>query len=430
MDDNKNNLDLVKEILTESGYENMLTAMSGQEAFFVINEKKPDLMLLDIMMPDMDGYDVCSTLKKNEETSDISIILITAKSEAEDLERGFEVGAFDYIKKPFDEVELIARVQSALKLKHSRDELNMKNAELLSLANKYKDTIDLLDQEINERKHAEEKIKQKNEELEMMNMELHAARAQLIQLNQDLEQMVKERTVEIEKLLRHKDEFINHLGHDLKTPLTPLASLLPILKKNELDPRSNEIFEICIRNISYLKNLVSNTLQLAKTNSPDFLFNIKEINLLDMVNLVSLQNQTIFKENNIIIENKIGNDIVVLADKQRLLEVFNNLSTNSINSIQGGGTLTFDVEEKPDGFVTISLRDTGIGLNEEEKTHVFEEFYKADQSRHDLSSTGLGLAICKSIVEKHGGKIWVESPGRENGTTFYFTIPMKKKIEC
>lgn len=120
-------MDLIVDILFEEGYNNILKESSGLKALPLIREIKPDLLILDIMLPDMDGYEICSTLQDSEETSDIPIIMLTAKISDEDLKRGFEVGAFDYIKKPFDEVELIARVQSALKFKQSRDELKEKN---------------------------------------------------------------------------------------------------------------------------------------------------------------------------------------------------------------------------------------------------------------------------------------------------------------
>jgi signal transduction histidine kinase len=91
-------------------------------------------------------------------------------------------------------------------------------------------------------------------------------------------------------------------------------------------------------------------------------------------------------------------------------------------------TITIDAKEDKD-FVTVSIKDTGIGITEEQLSHIFDEFYKADEARHDFDSSGLGLPICKRIVEKHGGKIWVESPGEGGGTTFYFTIPTGSKTK-
>ena len=163
VDDYPYNLTAVETILTGQGYKNILMATSGTEALSIINEKKPDLVLLDIMMPGMDGYDVCETLKSNKETSDIPVIMLTAKISSKDLKRGFEVGAVDYIGKPFDKVELIARIESSLKLKKARDELkSFKNQEVQKLDSLVKKrTIELeqanklLQQEISERNQAE-----------------------------------------------------------------------------------------------------------------------------------------------------------------------------------------------------------------------------------------------------------------------------------
>ena len=110
------------------------------------------------------------------------------------------------------------------------------------------------------------------------------------------------------------------------------------------------------------------------------------------------------------------------ADKLRLQELLDNLVTNAIKYTPRDGAFTFDA--KVNGrFVTVSVKDTGIGLTPEQMGRIFDEFYKADSSRHDLHSSGLGLVISKRIVENHGGIIWAESPGVGTGTTMYFTIP-------
>lgn len=186
VDDNKDNVDLIEEILTEEGIGSVLVASSGPEALSIINERMPDLVLLDIMMPDMDGYSVCRTLKNSEETSDIPIIMVTAKTTAEDLRRGFEVGAFDYIKKPFEEVELISRVQSALKLKQSRDELKKKNIGLSYLTQQYRAAIDALKQEISDHKQAEEELQAELEELERYKKITADQGRKIVELKQEL----------------------------------------------------------------------------------------------------------------------------------------------------------------------------------------------------------------------------------------------------
>ncbi len=186
VDDNRDNINLIEEILSEEGYENILVASSGGEALSIINEKNIDIVLLDIMMPDMDGYEVCSALQHAEETSDIPVIMVTAKTTSEDLKQGFKVGAFDYIKKPFNEVELIARVQSALKLKKSKDELKKKNVGLSYLTQQYRAAIDALKQEISDHKKAEEELQEEIDELERYKKITADQRAKIVELKQEL----------------------------------------------------------------------------------------------------------------------------------------------------------------------------------------------------------------------------------------------------
>jgi PAS domain S-box-containing protein len=263
-----------------------------------------------------------------------------------------------------------------------------------------------------EKKKAEEELKESHELLQVMNSEL--------------ERKVEDRTAEIERLLEQKDEFIGQLGHDLKNPLGPLINLLPLLEKNETDPEAKETFEMLNRNARHMKNLVANTIELARLNSPNVKLNIEDINLMDELNNVIKRNSLLFEENNIEIENKADKDIIVKTDKLRLTELFDNLIGNSVKYSPDGGTVTIDTKQDKN-FVTVSVKDTGMGMTEEQLSHMFDEFYKADEARHDFDSSGLGLAICKRIVEKHGGKIWAESQGEGKGTTMFFTLPMSSK---
>jgi len=252
--------------------------------------------------------------------------------------------------------------------------------------------------------------------------ELKDAHELLFTVNRSLERKIEERTSEIEKLVKQKDEFINQLSHDLKTPLTPIMILLPIVNERLKDAKSRDLMEIINRNVNFIKDLVDKTVDLARLNSTKIEIVVEDANLLSEVNNIIENSQVLLDENNINIENKIDEKIFVKADRLRLGELFNNLITNSIKyTPDSGGEITIDAADDGD-FVTISVKDTGIGIKQERLSHVFDEFYKTDSSRHNLDSSGLGLAICKRIVEKHGGKIWVESPGTGMGTVFYFTL--------
>jgi len=515
---------LIKNTLKSQNFD-VIEALSGEEALTRLkDDSEIDVILLDIVMPGIDGFEVLNTIKSNPDMESIKVIMLTATAGVKERVRAFSGGASDFLTKPFKREEIIYKIETQLALKQTDEDLKQvkgrnggaeeklveSEAKLRTIYEAISDginvtdlkgnitdvneaslhtfgytkkeeiigrnTIDLVAEKdhqklkdhmamtlktgqgcrkeytfldnnkkeftgekntvlikssvgnpmgfvniirgITDRKQKVEEIKQKDEELQVK--------------DEDLEQKVNERTQKIEKLLQYKDEFINQLGHGIRVPLTSLTSFLPVIEKNETDPKSKELIEVCIRNTGYIKNLISSTLQLSRLNSPDTVFDINETHLFDVVDSVLFDNQAIIEDNCIEIENKIGMETIVLADKLRIREVFNNLITNAIKFSKDGGKLTIGVKEnsnETDGFATISVRDTGIGLDDRAKSNLFKGFYKADRSNHEPDSSGLGLVICKQIIEKHGGKIWAESPGEDKGTTFYFTIHKKQKIE-
>ncbi len=269
-----------------------------------------------------------------------------------------------------------------------------------------------LGQDITERKQYEDKINKQNKELN--------------EINKNLEEKVKDRTKQIERLLNQKDDFINQLSHDLKTPLTPMMVLLPLLKEKIRNKKDTETFEVVLRNVYFMKDLVNKTIDLAKLNSGIIQLEFETIKLNEELEFIIGNNQVLFDNNDIKIINNIKDPIFVYADKIRLDEVFNNLITNAVKySPETRGKIYIDSEEEKD-MIKISIRDTGLGMDTDQKEKIFDEFYKVDDSRHELDSSGLGLTITKKIIEKHGGKIWVESEGKGKGSTFYFTL---KKVK-
>ena len=252
-------------------------------------------------------------------------------------------------------------------------------------------------------------------------LQRNRAMKNLSEMNKDLEGKVKERTLEIHRLLKQKDEFVNQLGHDLKNPLGPLVNLLPLVEKHVEQPKYKKMLQVAQRNVNYMKNLVQKTLELARLNSPNTTLTMKPINLKKQIDDIIERNDLMFNEKHITVSSKISSQITVYADQLRLEELFNNLLNNAVKYNKEYGKIEIDAFEK-DHIITISIADDGIGMTSDQLNHIFDEFYKADESRHDFDSSGLGMPICKRIAEKHGGTIWAESDGLGKGSTFYFTL--------
>lgn len=229
----------------------------------------------------------------------------------------------------------------------------------------------------------------------------------------------------LEKILEQKDEFIGQLGHDLKNPLQPLVGLLPMLIEQEKNPETREALQVMNKNVEYMTSLIAKTLQLAKLRSANISFEMEKVNLKSEVDELLLSQRLVLKDNNISVENKIDGSIFVEADRLRLVEVFKNLINNSVKYSPNGGNIAIDAKREGN-MVKVSLKDAGLGMTKEQLGKIFDEFYKADRFSSEERSSGLGLAICKRIVEKHGGEIWADSQGEGKGSTFFFTLKLSK----
>lgn len=276
--------------------------------------------------------------------------------------------------------------------------------------------------DITQRVQAEEALKEFAGNLQAKNRELEVLRSQLSIVNRELDMMVRERTADVEKLLAQKDEFISQLGHDLKTPLTPLVALMPRIIEREQNPDLRRLLEITGHNVTYMKELVQKTLQLARMNSLYVELDLEPLDLrAELDNM--LKNYAIpFNTKAITIACNIPPATTIRADRILLGEIFSNLIANAVKSMGcEEGTITIDATRERE-VVAVSIRDTGIGMTHEQLEKAFTEFYKADASRHDLDSPGLGLTICRRIVERHGGRIWAESAGVGRGSAVIFTL--------
>ncbi len=260
--------------------------------------------------------------------------------------------------------------------------------------------------------------------------------AELSDFNHRLEIKVQERTIELSKaneeikiLLERKNQFINELAHDLRTPLTPITYLTESLKSDIKDPTVQKDLKIMEDNARYLKLLVEDILKLARIDNNKVEFNYEEADIGEIAGIVSQNNSITFKKLGMTLENKIPKGMPkVYIDKLRITEVFENLVMNSTKFMDKGGKLEFHAVED-DKLIRVSVKDNGIGIDKDQISKLFQEFYKIDSARNPKSGTGLGLSICKRLVEKHGGKIWAESEGVGKGTSIVFTLPISKYVQ-
>ena len=314
-------------------------------------------------------------------------------------------------KTTYDAFKIIEEIFKILK--HSSHEcdshLPHNNLEAISLTNQ---DMQLFDE-----------ISLLNNELVNLQRELTKKNIQLEQLNSTLELKVNQRTEKIQKLLIEKDEFIQNLGHDLKTPLGPLITILPVLKKSCSTSEHDDMFDTVIRNVFLIKNVVQKSLEIARLNSPNTHLFIKDIELKPIIEDVLSDYHDEIVNNHIRITNAIPPSLKVKADKKAIQTVFANLLSNAITFRRDPCDVSFSVK-KSNSEVIICCEDNGIGLSSDQIDHVFDEFYKVDGSRHDLANTGLGLSLSKRIVQMHNGKIWVESEGLNQGSSFFVQIPL------
>lgn len=264
---------------------------------------------------------------------------------------------------------------------------------------------------------------------ESKDQKIHRLTKELEQIKKELQENKVDKTIEIKKLVQDRARFIDNLSHDLATPLTPLISLLPIIKEDLENEESKKLLDTCLKNAKYIKRVIENARELSDISASDLL--LKKENVCTIIEDIIKKYDMVFKSYNIKIDNNIEKDTYVKTDKIRLIELFDHIISNSVNAMPEGGKIKFlseKNEKENESFIQISVIDTGVGLTRDQLDRMFNEFYKTDDSRHKLDSTGLGLAICKKIVEKNGGKIWADSHGKGTGTTIMFTLPSSESI--
>ncbi len=375
VDDTLENLQLLSNTLSDQGYK-IRGAAKGQMAIRTARSFPPDLILLDIKMPEMDGYEVCEHLKADEQTRDIPVIFISALDEVIDKVRAFQVGGVDYITKPFHVEEVLARIEHQLMIQRLSTQLQEQNKQL--------------QQEIQERQKAEQAAAAAN---------------------------------------RAKSEFLANMSHELRTPLNAILGFTQLMNRNpQLTVEQREFLEIINGSGEHLLELIDDILDLSKIEAGLIELNQKSFDLYRILDNIEdlFQIQTEQKNLDFIVIVSPNVPQYIRTDEQKLRSCLLNLLSNAIKFTNYGGvTLTVDKTKKSESSLQFSVSDTGLGIAPEEIETLFDAFVQTSAGRATAGGTGLGLAITKNFVELMGGEIRVSSVLGE-GTTFQFTIKLSE----
>ncbi len=360
VDDDDSNLHLLKRPMTKEGYR-LLLADSGPKALEILLSERVDLVLLDWMMPVMSGIELCEKIRSTDRICHIPVIMVTARTSTEDLSTALEAGASDFIRKPVDRQELKARVRAGLREYFVR-------------------------------------------------MQLAAANERLSELN------------------RMKNDFLSVASHDLRSPLTAIYGFATAILDGSVGekPSAKQVhpLEIIRKSATRQLKLIDSLLDIARIEAGSFNLERGEINLNKVVrecvdSMMSIATMKRVEMTFVAPEE----EITIFADDAKLSQVFNNLISNAVKFTPSGGAVTLTLSRGGGGDVTVSVRDTGVGISHDKIEDVFGRFSDAQRTgTAGEKGTGLGLSIVKNVVELHGGGMRLES-ALGKGSCFFVTLP-------
>jgi len=332
------------------------------------------------------------------------------------------------ISKIMDGVEEISRgnLDHRIEIK-TKDELG----HLATAVNRMASDIKSYQAEHEEyRRNLEQKVAERTDELNQSVQEINDARAAALNLLEDTDTARKEaeqaylRLRDADKL---KDEFMNIAAHELKTPLVPIIGYVSMMKDGSLGALTQEerdSLNIITRNVERLKKLIDDILDISKLESGAMKFDMRDVQVTELVQNATQDMQSNAVKKGIFLKAEISPNMpIIKGDKNRLMQVLADLIDNAIKFTDKGGiTVRITLE---DGKVLVGVTDMGIGIAAENIPKLFTKFYQIDSSMsRRYGGTGLGLVICKKIIEAHGGRIWIESE-LGVGSTFKLSLPAK-----
>jgi len=367
VDDNPKNIQVLGKLLQENRYE-IEFANSGEAALEWLNARQFDLILLDINMPVMNGFEVCRKIRLNPDLNNVPVIFLSAETERESILKGFELGAQDYLTKPFDSRELLVRVRTHLILKDSLEKLEKLNK--------------LLEEKVAERT---QQLKEANEKLEVLNLKLF-----------DLD--------------KSKAEFLNLISHAIRTPLNGIIGPLELLKEPVSSSEISELVEVLDMSVKRLERFALNALLITRLKTKQLEIKKDKIHISKLINEVIDEAKGKFKSGNIQVK---GNDEItrdlIYGEAELIKKCIDNILDNAILFSPQDGTIEINTYVE-DQAIICEIKDNGTGFAKGAVDHVFELFATGDARKDNC--TGIGLPIARMIIEAHGGSIIIgNNPG-------------------
>lgn len=406
VDDRPENLLALRAILEPLGCQ-LVDAHSGTEALRQLLHQEFALILMDVQMPGMDGFEAASLIKEREKTRHIPIIFITAISKEQHyVFQGYSTGAVDYISKPFDPNILRAKAAVFMEL-WQRHEQSKLQAELQRRA---------------ERLERERELAQR--EREMVQRHLEAA---------------QEARLSAERANRAKSDFIAAVSHELRTPLNAIIGFSKLLQNPRVGPLNDDqeaYLGDVVQSAEHLLQLINDILDLSKIEAGKMTLQPEETSLTDLIesSLVVVREKAAAHNQSltVVLTDEARELPPFKADPVKIKQVLFNLLSNAVKFTPDGGSITISSSVREannpglhaESEIIVTVADTGIGIAPKHQARIFQAFEQVDSSytRHQ-QGTGLGLPLTRRIVELHGGRIWLESQ-EGTGSSFSFSLPI------
>jgi signal transduction histidine kinase/HPt (histidine-containing phosphotransfer) domain-containing protein len=415
------------QLMLEKGNHAVSVVSNGEEALALALEEKPDLIITDVVMPKMDGYELCQQIRENEKLQDIPVVLVTALSQPKEVLKALECGADNFILKPYEEESLMSVLES----------FSSRLTEKASVSPRPVATDGSLEIAYQGESYVIQAERQRIVDLLLstyahavgQNRKLSKIRAKLQRVNEALrtrtEDLDRAKSV-AESADRSKSDFLANMSHEIRTPLNAIIGMTHLALKTTLTPKQKDYIEKANRSAQSLLGIINEILDFSEIEAGKLDMQSVEFSLADtlatVATVVSLRGQE--KGLEVLFDVSPEVPLHLVGDPLRLGQVLTNLSNNALKFTENGEVIVkAEVEETTgdEAVLRFSVRDTGVGLTEEQQAKLFQPFTQADASTsRKHGGTGLGLAISKQLVEMMGGEIGVKSQIGV-GSTFFFT---------